>query len=69
MNVLLILSSNEPENKCNALRFGNFLLEAGEEVSIFLNGAGVDLYQGDSPTFPLKKLGKVFTLSEGTLFG
>jgi len=69
MNVLLILSSNEPEIKWNALRFGNLLLESGEEVTIFLNGAGVGLYQGDSPAFPLKELSKVFTLSEGTLFG
>jgi len=69
MNVLLILSSNEPEIKWNALRFGNLLLESGEEVTIFLNGAGVDVCQGDSPAFPLKELSKVFTLSEGTLFG
>ena len=69
MNVLLILSSNEPEIKWNALRFSNLMLESGEEVTIFLNGAGVDLCQGDSPAFPLKELRKVFTLGEGTLFG
>jgi uncharacterized protein involved in oxidation of intracellular sulfur len=69
MNVLLILSSNELEITWNALRFGNLLLESGEDVTIFLNGAGVDVYQGDSPAFPLKELTKVFTLSEGTLFG
>ena len=69
MNVLLILSSSEPEVKWNALRFGNLLLEFGEEATIFLNGSGVDLYQGDSPAFPLKQLSKTFTLSEGRLFG
>jgi len=69
MNVLLVLSSNEPEIKWNALRFGNLLLESGEDVTIFLHGAGVNLYQGDSLTFPLKELSKLFTLSEGALFG
>jgi uncharacterized protein involved in oxidation of intracellular sulfur len=69
MNVLLVLSSNEPEIQWNALRFGNLLLESGEEVTIFLNGAGVDLCKGDSPAFPLKELSTLFTLSEGTLFG
>ena len=69
MNVLLILSSKEPEIQWNALRFGNLLLESGEEVTIFLNGAGVDICQGDSPAFPLRELSKLFTLSEGALFG
>jgi uncharacterized protein involved in oxidation of intracellular sulfur len=69
MNILLILSSNDPEIKWNALRFANLMLESGEEVTIFLNGPGVDLYQGDSPAFPLAQLSKVFTLSEGALFG
>ena len=69
MNILFILSSNETEIKWNALRFANVLLESGEEVTIFLNGPGVNVYHGDSPAFPLKELSKVFTLSEGALFG
>ncbi len=38
MQILIILSSNDPEIKWNAVRFGNFLLTEGEEVTIFLNG-------------------------------
>jgi len=69
MNVLLVLSSNEPEIKWNAVRFGNVLLEAGDDVTLFLNGPAVDLCQGDSPAFPLKDQSKLFVLSEGTVYG
>ncbi len=67
MQVLLILSSNDPEIKWNAVRFGNFLLEQGEDVTLFLNGPGVDLYAGDSATFPIAEETKVFSLSDGVL--
>jgi uncharacterized protein involved in oxidation of intracellular sulfur len=67
MQILIILSSNSPEIKWNAVRFGNFLLNAGEEVTIFLNGPGVDLYDGDSEPFPISEEAKLFALSEGML--
>lgn len=69
MNILLILSSNDPEIKWNAVRFGNHLLNEGDEVTIFLNGAAVDLFQGDSEQFPIAEQAKLFTLSEGVLVG
>jgi uncharacterized protein involved in oxidation of intracellular sulfur len=67
MRILLILSSNDPEIKWNAVRFGNFLLTEGEDVTIFLNGPSVDLYAGDSPAFPIAEQAKLFALSEGVL--
>lgn len=67
MQILIILSSNTPEIKWNAVRFGNFLLNAGEEVTIFLNGPGVDLYNGDSEQFPIAEEAKLFALSDGLL--
>lgn len=67
MHILLILSSTSPEIKWNAVRFGNFLLNEGENVSIFLNGAAVDLYAGDSKQFPIAEQAKLFALSEGIL--
>lgn len=69
MHVLLILNSNDPEIKWNTVRFGNFLLNEGEEVSIFLNGPGASLYEGDSEKFPIKEQVKMFALSEGALHG
>lgn len=67
MQILIVLSSDSPEIKWNAVRFGNFLLNAGEEVTLFLNGAGVDLYKGDSAQFPIAEQAKMFALSEGVL--
>ncbi|BEQ14978.1 hypothetical protein FAK_20440 [Desulfoferula mesophila] len=67
MQILVILSSQDPEIKWNAVRLGNFLLNQNEEVTIFLNGGAADLYQGDSPTFPIREEAKIFALSEGVL--
>jgi uncharacterized protein involved in oxidation of intracellular sulfur len=69
MNILLMLSSSDPEIKWNAVRFGNHLLNEGDEVTIFLNGPAVDLFQGNSEQFPLAEQAKLFTLSEGVLVG
>jgi uncharacterized protein involved in oxidation of intracellular sulfur len=67
MRVLIILSSNDPEIRWNAIRFGNFLLNQDEEVTIFLNGAAVDYSAGDSERFPIIEQAKLFSLSEGVL--
>lgn len=67
MQFLIILSCTDPEIKWNALRFGNFLLNEGEDVTIFLNGGAVNLYSGDSEEFQLFEQAKTFSLSEGSL--
>jgi len=67
MNVLLMINSNDPELKWNAVRFGNVLLDEGDDVSIFLNGPAASWYEGDSGTFPIRELTKTFCLSEGVL--
>ncbi|QLA15395.1 sulfur reduction protein DsrE [Desulfolutivibrio sulfoxidireducens] len=67
MQILLIVSSPDPEIKWNAVRFGNFLLNEGEDVTIFLNGPAVDLYRGDSERFSTAEQAKLFALSDGAL--
>jgi len=67
MQILLTLSSGDPEIKWNTVRFGNFLLNAEEEVTIFLNGPSVDLTKGDCADYPIAEQAKLFTLSEGVL--
>jgi len=69
MQILIILSSSDPEIKWNAVRFGNHLLNEGDEVTIFLNGPAVELLDGDSDQFPIAEQAKLFTLSEGVLVG
>jgi len=67
MNVLLMISTTDPEILWNAMRFGNVLLEEGEDVNIFLNGPAVALYEKDSQAFPIREQVKNFCLSEGNL--
>lgn len=67
MQTLIVLSSPDPEIKWNAVRFGNFILNAGDEATIFLNGPAVDLIAGDCEQFPIAEQAKIFTLSEGVL--
>ena len=67
MNVLLMMNSSDPELKWNAVRFGTVLLEAGDDVTIFLNGPATAWYEGDSEAFPIRELTKTFCLSEGVL--
>lgn len=67
MRILITLSSPAPEIKWNAVRFGNFMLERGDDVTIFLNGPATDLLNGDSENFPIAQQAKIFTLSEGVL--
>ena len=67
MQILIVLSNPDPEIKWNAVRFGNFLLNEGEDVTLFLNGPAVDLMAGDSPQFPIAEQTKLFGLSEGVL--
>ncbi len=67
MKILLIINSNSPEIKWNAVRFGNVLLNEGDDVSIFLNGPAVAWYEGESAGFPIREQTKTFCLSEGVL--
>ncbi len=67
MKVLIVLSSQNPEVKWNAVRFGNFMLNEGDDVTIFLNGPAVELYAGDGDTFPIAEQAKLFALSEGAI--
>jgi len=65
MKIALIICQDIPEVLC---RLANMMLEGMEDVSIFLNGPSVKYEELDSEKFPLKKLVKAFTLSEGQLF-
>jgi uncharacterized protein involved in oxidation of intracellular sulfur len=67
MQILIVLSSVEPEIKWNAVRFGNFCLNQGDEVTLFLNGPAVDVLAGDEERFNIAHEVKLFALSEGVL--
>lgn len=67
MQMLVLLSSADPEVKWNALRFANLMLNEGDDVTVFLNGPAVDLGAGETERFDLAVQAKLFGLSEGVL--
>ena len=42
MKIGIVISSNDAETCWNALRYGNFALEQGDEVKVFFMGKGVE---------------------------
>ncbi len=68
MKITMVICQDVPEVLWNAFRLANMMLEEMDDVNIFLNGPSVQYEELDSEQFPLKKLAKIFTLSEGQLF-
>jgi uncharacterized protein involved in oxidation of intracellular sulfur len=54
MNVLVIIYSGDAETIYNAMRLANIGIEKGDEVSVFMLGAGVTFEQVDSTEFNVK---------------
>lgn len=67
MQILITVTGTDPEVKWNAVRLGNFMLNEGDEVTIFLNAGAVKLLDGDGEAFPIAEQAKLFNLSEGVL--
>lgn len=51
MKVGVVIHSNESETVFNAFRLGNFALEQGDTVRVFLLGKGVECEQLDTAQF------------------
>jgi uncharacterized protein involved in oxidation of intracellular sulfur len=51
MKLGIIIYSNDPETVWNGLRLGNFSAKAGDEVSVFLLGKGVECESLDTDKF------------------
>ncbi len=51
MKLGIIINTNDAEKAWNALRLGNTALEAGNEVSIFLMGSGVEIENIEDKTY------------------
>ena len=54
MNVLVIIYSGDAETIYNAMRLANIGIEKGDEVSVFMLGAGVTFEQVDSTELDVK---------------
>jgi uncharacterized protein involved in oxidation of intracellular sulfur len=51
MNVLFIISSDDAETICNAMRLANVAGKKGDEVSVFMLGKGVLFEQRSNEQF------------------
>ena len=55
MKLAIILSTRDVETNWNALRLGNFALNKGDTVSMFLTGEGVEYDKDTSTQFNIKE--------------
>ena len=54
MKLAIIISNKDPERNWNVFRLANFAISQGDEVKIFLIGAGVEYEKDSSEKFNLK---------------
>lgn len=67
MRIAIILYSNDPETAWNAFRFGGFATKAGEEVTFFLTGRGVEAETLDTEQFKVSEMMRSFTDAGGNI--
>jgi sulfur relay (sulfurtransferase) complex TusBCD TusD component (DsrE family) len=53
MRLGIIIHSSEAETAWNAIRLGNYALQAGDDVRVFLVGPGVDAEDNSTDDFPV----------------
>ena len=51
MNLLFIISTDEPETAYNAMRLANVAVKKGDDVSVFMLGRGVLFEQNSNERF------------------
>jgi len=67
MKLGLVIHSNDPETVWNALRFGNFARKAGDAVTVFLLGKGVECEQLDTEQFKVTEQMRSLVSQGGTI--
>ncbi len=68
MKVGIVLYSNDSEIVWNAFRFGNFVLDTGDEVRVFLIDKGVELEVIDTAQFKVSEQCRSFSEGGGKVF-
>ena len=67
MKIGTIVYSNDPETVWNAFRFGNYALNGGETVRVFLLGKGVQSESVDSEQFQIAEQMRSFIERGGAI--
>jgi len=67
MKIGIVISSNDPETVWNAFRFGNYSLNQGDSVSVFLLGKGVEAPEIKDKTFNVIEMMTTFAENKGKI--
>jgi uncharacterized protein involved in oxidation of intracellular sulfur len=68
MKLGIVIYSNDPESVWNAFRFGNFALNEGDEVQVFLLGKGVECESLDTNKFKVTDQMRMLVDNGGNIF-
>jgi sulfur relay (sulfurtransferase) complex TusBCD TusD component (DsrE family) len=68
MKIGIVIYSNDSETVWNAFRFGNFALNQGDQVRVFLLGKGVESESLDSDKFKVTEQMQTFVNNSGKTF-
>ena len=67
MKIGIIVYSNDPETVWNAFRFGNYAVNEGENVRVFLLGKGVQSESLDTEQFQITEQMRSFVEKGGAI--
>ena len=67
MRLGILLTVTEPETVFNVLRLGNFSLQHGDEVRLFLLGKGVELDRIEDAQFDVQAQAQSFVAAGGQI--
>jgi len=68
MRIGIVIYSNDPETVWNAFRFGNFALQAKDQVKVFLSSKGVECESIDTYHFKVIDQIQSFVDNGGKIF-
>ncbi len=68
MKIGIVISSNDAETAWNALRYGNFALDQGDEVKVFFMGKGVEYQKAGTEKFNTVEQAEKLTQAEGKIY-
>jgi len=68
MKIGIVISSNDAETCWNALRYGNFALEQGDEAKVFFMGKGVEYQRISTDKFNTVEQAEKFMQLGGNIY-
>jgi len=68
MKIGIIISSNDTETVCNALRYSNFAIAEKDEVKVFFMGKGVEHQKISTEKFNTIKQAEKFLQAGGKIY-